>query len=172
MSAFLSSTPIQKIYIGSTEVQTAYIGGTAFYTSGAIDTTAFVVSGYGVENQYPAVATATFKIDGSATLLDDGTPLSPRWYSSTPPSIWMEYSISSSSGTSTVVGGLVSGTRYSMDTQRVLGITRSQPGSASKNFLISFYDAASGGNLLGQKGLYCGVSVEFTETEPTTGFIP
>ncbi len=127
---------------------------------GAIDTTAWDTSD--LQNGSVSSASATFNTDGTGSLSGSlgSTPASPKWYSTlTPPSIWMEYAITSTSGISTVIGGLTAGTRYQLNTARDLGIEKAALGVASKQFTISFYDASSGGTLLGQKTLDCAVEV-------------
>lgn len=125
-------------------------------TVGGINTTAFTsdASGSGTVQ-----AGADFSTDGTATLYGTGSPGSPLWYNGTPPSVWMSYEITSTGGTSTVFGGLTAATRYQMNTPRTLGIEKAALGVANKTFTISYYDAASGGNLLGTKTLACSVEV-------------
>lgn len=127
---------------------------------GSIDTTAWETSD--LQNGSTSSASATFNTDGTGTLFGSGggLPASPKWYSTlTPPNIWMEYAITSTGGVSTVIGGLTAGTRYQLNTPRDLGIEKNALGVANKQFTISFYDASSGGTLLGQKTLDCSVEV-------------
>jgi hypothetical protein len=59
----------------------------------------------------------------------------------------------SRAGTGTIVGGLSAGTRYELNTMRTLGIEKTNLGSVSSVFTITFYDAAVGGTTLGTKSL-------------------
>lgn len=70
------------------------------------------------------------------------------WTGGTPPATWMSYT---STGGGTITGGLAAGTRYQLNVNRTLGISRAIVNAADRNFTLSFYDAASGGNLLGTK---------------------
>lgn len=125
--------------------QTARKRGAA---AGVMDTTA--MSADDVVGSGTAFAQATFYADGSVGLNgnDSTSPASPRWWSdNAPPSAWLEFT---STGTGTIINGLSPGTRYSVPTL-IIGISRGTVGVSSRTFTMSFYDAASGGNLLGTK---------------------
>lgn len=118
-------------------------------SSGSLDTTAFTadntVSGSASE------AYCDFNTDGSATLVGNQStsPASPRWWSiSSPPDTWMSYT---STGTGTITGGLVTGTRYQLNAVRKLGVRRTPTGVAIRTFTISFWSVATGGTALGTK---------------------
>lgn len=118
-------------------------------TAAGLDTTSFtaddLVSGATSE------AYCDFNTDGSATLVGNQStsPASPRWWTtSSPPATWMSYS---STGTGTITGGLVAGTRYQLNVTRKLGNQRTTLGVASRTFTITFFDAATGGTTLGTK---------------------
>lgn len=117
--------------------------------TGTLDTTAFSASD--LINGSASEAYAEFNADGTATLVgNQGTsPASPKWWSDTsPPATWMSYT---STGTGTITGGLVSGTRYQLNVVRKLGNSRTTLGTATRTFTITFFDAATGGNTLGTK---------------------
>lgn len=116
--------------------------------AGVLDTTAFSASD---ETTPTATAECTFNSDGTATLTGSvsTSPASPRWWTAgTPPATWMSFS---STGNGTITGGLTAGTRYQLNTARVLGNSTTTLASRTRTFTISFYDAATGGNLLGTK---------------------
>jgi hypothetical protein len=119
-------------------------------SSGALDTTACFADDVVVGGT--STAYAEFNADGTIALVGNlGTsPASPLWWSTTPPSTWMSYS---RAGTGTIVGGLSAGTRYELNTMRTLGIEKTNLGSVSSVFTITFYDAAVGGTTLGTKSL-------------------
>lgn len=115
---------------------------------GGFDSTAF--SAEDIVNGGTSEAYAEFYADGTAALFgNQGTsPASPIWWSGSPPDTWMSYS---STGGGTIIGGLTAGTRYQINTDRKLGIQRAALGAVTRTFTISYYDAASGGNLVGTK---------------------
>ena len=130
---------------GAMQMLMARMGAAA----GTLDTTAFsasdLVSGSASE------AYAEFNADGTATLVGNAgtSPASPRWWTAgTPPATWMSYS---STGTGTITGGLVAGTRYQINTTLKLGNQRTSLGVANRTFTITYFDAATGGNTLGTK---------------------
>jgi len=148
---YLGATLINRVYLGSTRVY-----GDAPAGGGAFDATAFTADSGAVSGDV-ATAYVELNVDGSASLFGDVTsPSSPRWWSATPPDTWIEYT---STGDGSVDGGLVSGTRYQMNSKRTLGIIRGTVGGNSRTFTISFYDAASGGNLVGTKTFTASVEV-------------
>lgn len=106
-----------------------------------------------------AVAYAILQTSGKVVLVgDNGTsPASPFWWNGTPPATWVSYS---STGTGTIFGGLVAGTRYQLNSNRSIGISRATPGTDTRVFTLSFYDASSGGNLLGTKEFTAEVNVD------------
>ena len=117
--------------------------------TGSLDTTAFDASD--VVNGGTAEAYCEFNTDGSATLVGNvsTSPASPRWWSiSSPPATWMSYT---STGTGTITGGLVAGTRYQLNVLRKLGNQRTPTGVAIRTFTISFWNVATGGTALGTK---------------------
>lgn len=127
--------------------------------SGTFDNTAFTVDASDV-SPTTVWAQAGFLTTGLASLsglaLETSTPASPKWWSSDPPpATWMEYS---STGTGTIRGGLTAGTRYQLNATRTVGIQTAANGSFSRTFTVSFYDAASGGTLVGTKTVTCNIS--------------
>lgn len=135
----------------STRRRAAGGGGNAF------NSTAFVADSITAGT---STASATFKIDGTATLVGNNftSPSSPKWWNNTsPPATWLSYEITATDGASTVVGGLAASTRYQINSDRKIGIQKATTGTAAKTFTISYYDAASGGNLVGTKTLICSV---------------
>lgn len=117
-------------------------------SAGGFDSTSFSaedIVGGGTSEAY-----AEFYANGTAALFGNrGTsPASPIWWSGSPPATWMSYS---STGTGVVTGGLTAGTRYQINTARKLGVQRAALGEVTRTFTISYYDAASGGNLVGTK---------------------
>jgi hypothetical protein len=118
-------------------------------SSGSLDTTAFTADD--LVNGGTSEAYAEFNVDGSAQLVGNQStsPASPRWWTtSSPPATWMSYS---STGTGTITGGLVAGTRYQLNATRKLGNQRTTLGVASRIFTITFFDASTGGTTLGTK---------------------
>lgn len=118
-------------------------------SSGSLDTTAFTADD--LINGGASEAYCDFNTDGSATLVGNlsTSPASPRWWSvSSPPATWMSYT---STGTGTITGGLVAGTRYQLNATRKLGNQRTTLGVASRIFTITFFDASTGGTTLGTK---------------------
>lgn len=116
--------------------------------AGALDTTAFTADdliGGGASEAY-----VELNADGTATLVGNQStsPASPKWWTTFPPSTWVEYS---STGSGTITGGLTAGVRYQLNALRKIGNSRTTLGVASRTFTLSFYDAASGGTLLGTK---------------------
>ena len=130
---------------GAMQMLMARMGSSA----GTLDTTAFTATDIVIGAT--AEAYVNFNTDGTATLVgNSGTsPASPRWWTAgTPPATWMSYS---STGTGTITGGLVAGTRYQLNTQLKLGNQRTTLGVANRTFTVTFFDAATGGNTLGTK---------------------
>lgn len=118
--------------------------------AGALDTTAFDAQDL---RTGPADSEAYVELntDGSAVLYGNvsTSPVSPRWWTDgSPPATWVLYT---STGNGTIMGGLSASTRYQLNTLRTIGNSRLSLGVASRTFTLSFYDAASGGNLLGTK---------------------
>lgn len=134
--------------LGSTKINRRYLGTTMLFGQDTLDTTAFFAEDLATGT---SLSECTFNTDGSATLTGNAntSPASPRWWpTGSPPATWISYS---STGTGTITGGLTAGTRYQLNTARVLGNTFTGVGVRNRTFTISFYDAASGGNLLGTK---------------------
>ena len=130
---------------GAMQMLMARMGSSA----GTLDTTAFTATD--IVTGATAEAYVNFNADGTATLVgNSGTsPASPRWWTAgTPPATWMSYS---STGTGTITGGLVAGTRYQINTTLKLGNQRTSLGVANRTFTITYFDAATGGNTLGTK---------------------
>lgn len=118
-------------------------------TASGLDTTSFTADD--LVNGATSEAYCNFNTDGSATLVGNQStsPASPRWWTtSSPPATWMSYS---STGTGTITGGLVAGTRYQLNVTRKLGNQRTTLGVASRIFTITFFDASTGGTTLGTK---------------------
>lgn len=124
--------------------------------AGVLDTTAFTAE----DNSTPtATAECVFQTDGTATLTGSvsTTPTTPLWWTAgTPPATWMSYS---STGNGTITGGLTAGTRYQLNTPRTIGNSTTTLASRVRTFTVSFYDAATGGNLLGTKTFTATVAV-------------
>lgn len=139
-----------RVYLGSTLINRIYLGASLVYgiIASALNTAAFQADDVSAGT---SVSECTFNVDGSATLTGNQStsPASPRWWTdnSVPP-VWMSYS---STGTGTITGGLVAGTRYQLNTPRVLGNSSAVLGVRNRVFTITFYDAATGGNTLGTK---------------------
>lgn len=150
MSISLGTVTAAAIRLGTSVINKVYLGTTLVYTSvtNVLDTTSMTASD--AESGVTAEAYAIFNANGSVTLVGNAgtSPSSPRWWTTTPPATWMEYS---STGTGIAIGGLTAGTRYEINTGRQIGILRSTVGTATRVFTVSFYDAASGGTLLGTK---------------------
>ena len=124
---------------------------------GSFDSTSFTADS-SVASGATSLAQVDLNTDGTATLTGDAgtSPVSPRWWSGSPPDTWISYS---STGGGTLVGGLTAGTRYKLDATRTLGIQRTALGETSRTFTISYYDAATGGNLVGTKTFVASVEV-------------
>ena len=74
---------------------------------------------------------------------------STTWYTDTsPPSIWLSFT---STGTGVHGGGMSAGTRYQLNTARTITNSVFTSAVRIRTYTISFYDAASGGTLLGTK---------------------
>lgn len=118
-------------------------------TTSALDTTAFTADD--IVNGATSEAYAEFYTDGSAGLFGNQStsPASPRWWTtSSPPATWMSFT---STGTGTITGGLVAGTRYQLNVTRKLGNQRTATGVATRTFTISFWSVATGGTAIGTK---------------------
>jgi hypothetical protein len=148
-----------KRYLGTTEIGKVYLGTTVVLGSGsapsAFDSTAFNAESNDVGY---AVAFCELYADGSALVSGNvvSSPATPRWWSSSPPATWVSFS---STGNGIRVGGLTAGVRYEINTTRQLGIEWDTIGARARTFTMSFYDAASGGNLLGTKTFTASVEV-------------
>jgi hypothetical protein len=97
-------------------------------------------------------ASVQMKTDGSVVGTGD-TVTVDNFYAPTTPGIgsscWVSYAITGTSGGCTVFGGMVAGTRYAMTSSRTLGLRAAMDGdSGTRQFTITHYDAASGGNVL------------------------
>jgi hypothetical protein len=158
MSLFLSTTQINKVVLNTTQINKAYLGASVLWGSAGsgFDATAFVA-----EDVAAAYSDAFCELYADGTALVSGnvvaTPASPKWWATSPPATWVEYS---STGNGTIIGGLTAGIRYQLNTARKIGIEWNTVGTTrSRTFTLSFYDAASGGTLVGTKTFTATVEV-------------
>ena len=117
--------------------------------AGVLETTNWTASD--VVTGATSVAESVHNTDGTTTLSGNvsTTPSTPKWWTNTSPAAtWMSYS---STGAGTITGGLAASTRYQLNVSRTLGVTRTTFGVSSRTFTISYYDASSGGTLLGTR---------------------
>lgn len=147
-----------KRYLGTSEINKAYLGTVVVLGDGsppsAFDSTAFSADSIGSGTQQ---SFADFLTDGSANISAGSfTPASPRWWSSSPPATWVSYS---RTGSGTIIGGLTAGVRYQLNATRQIGIERASLGLNTSTFTLDFYDAASGGSLVGTKTFTTSVEV-------------
>lgn len=96
-------------------------------------------------------ASVQMKTDGSVVGSGDTVSVA-NFYTPTTAGIgsscWVSYQVISGSG-GTVFGGMVAGVRYAMTSSRTLGLRAAMDGdSGTREFTITHYDAASGGNVL------------------------
>jgi hypothetical protein len=168
MSIKMGTTSINKIMMGTTQINKSYLGSTQIFGAtggggggdGVAQGTNFVVddtSGLGF-------AYVKFKTNGVAESYDSVLKATGEWHTASPSAgigtgIWMSFAVTSTGGVSTIYGGLTAATRYELSTERELGITKGAVGVANKVLTVSFYDASTGGNLLGTQTLTLDVRV-------------
>lgn len=125
--------------------------------AGALDTTAFTAEDITVGTTSQAYV--ELNVDGTATLVGNvfTDPATPLWWTSiVPPPTWVSFS---STGNGTIIGGRTAGVRYQLNVVIQIGIEVDTFGSRGRTFTLSFYDAASGGTLLGTKTFQANVEL-------------